>query len=265
MPARKIEIKPIQFSKLDAGAKHAQSEQDTYSSVANDFAEFAAGVAAAYQTRFAGASTGRDPVTLVALVGEFLRLMQTLDAEYGGTGGLPVVDAALAVDEALTALAELDSWLSRLDLVEYRDSLLATQLAVGHWSMCHELRFCVVAPLVNALAEKANAAESRQENAAVFAMMQGLVEHLAPQFAADLERSNPERPWRLLNLNLAITGIRTGDPGMIGYAFEQLDRHLPDECRGFYEEAHAIAVQPGFPPECGALIEAGYRRWTQPH
>jgi hypothetical protein len=52
---------------------------------------------------------------------------------------------------------------------------------------------------------------------------------------------------------------------MIRYAFERRDRHLPDECRGFYDEARAIAAQPGFPAECRALIDAGYRRWTQPH
>lgn len=265
MPDQKNLFKPIQFTASRGAVAHAPTHPDTYAGVTQGFSELAAAVGAAVQQRLAGAGTGRDPVTLVALVSEFLRLMPSLDAEHGGNGALPVEGAAQAVDEALTALAELDPWLQRLALGEYRANLLATQLAVGHWAMCHELRFHVVAPLVNALAEQANAAESRQENAAVFALMQGLVEHLAPQLAADLERSNPERPWRLLNLNLAIAGIRTGDTAMIRYAFEKLDRHLPDECRGFYDEARTIAAQPGFPAECRALIEAGYRRWTQPH
>ncbi len=265
MPDQKIPFKPIQFTTSRGAISHAPEHPDTYTGVAQGFAELAAAVGAGYQQRLTGAGTGRDPVTLVALVSEFLRVMQSLDAEHGGNGALPVEGAAPAVDEALTALAELETWLQRLELREFRANLLATQLAVGHWAMCHALQFHVVAPLVNALAEQANAAESRQENAAVFALMQGLVEHLAPQLAADLERSNPERPWRLLNLNLAITGIRTGDTAMIGYAFEKLDRNLPDECRGFYAEARAIAAQPGFPPECRALIDAGYQRWTQPH
>jgi hypothetical protein len=41
--------------------------------------------------------------------------------------------------------------------------------------------------------------------------MQGLVGASALALRPDLERSNPERLWRLLNLNLAINAIRSGD------------------------------------------------------
>ncbi|MEQ1653224.1 MAG: hypothetical protein ABL897_12105, partial [Hyphomicrobium sp.] len=203
MPERKIEIKPIQFA-LTESRDNAASADESYASTAHAFAVVLADLAAAYGQRFGGASTGRDPVGLAAVASEFLRLMRSLDAQYGTVGTLPIENADAAVDEALTALAELDPWLQRLDLTEHRSTLNATLLAICHWAMCHDLRFRAVAPIVNALAEQSNAAESRQETAAVFALMQGLIEHLAPDLSGDLEQSNPERPWRLLNLNLAI-------------------------------------------------------------
>ena len=260
-----MDIKPIRFTLPGAVQGRANADADTYTPARETFAALAGEIGSAWRQRFGAATTGRDPLALAGTVSEFLRLMQSLDLQYGAEGLLPVQDAGTAVDEAMTSSAELEPWLARLELQHHLPGLQAVQIAFGHWAMIHHLRFTAVAPLVNALARKANDAESRQENAAAFAMMQGLVEHLAGDFNADLDRSNPERPWRLLNLNLAITGIRTGDAPMIRHSFERLERHLPDECRGFFEEAMVLAVQPGFPDECRALIEAGFRRWTTPH
>ena len=120
-------------------------------------------------------------------------------------------------------------------------------------------------PVVNALAAQANRATTRQDAAAVYALMQGFVQHFAPQLQADLERSNPERPWRLLNLNFAIASIRTGDAAMMRFAFDTLNMHLPEECAGFYEEASALAAQPGFPLETRGIIEAECAKWAKSH
>ncbi len=260
-----MDIKPIRFTVPGAVQGRADSDTDTYAPAMQAFSGLADDIGVAWRQRFGGATTGRDPLALAGIVLDFLRLMQSLDRQYGAEGLLPVQDAGAAVDEAMTSSAELEPWLARLELGPRLPALHAVQIAFGHWAMIHHLRFTAVTPVVNALAQKANDAESRQENAAAFAMMQGLVEHLAGDFSADLDRSNPERPWRLLNLNLAITGIRTGDSAMIRHGFDRLERHLPDECRGFFGEAMALAIQPGFPDECRTLIEAGFRRWTQPH
>ena len=72
-------------------------------------------------------------------------------------------------------------------------------------------------------------------------------------------------PWRILNLNFTITAIRTGDAAMIRFAFDTLNRHLPDERAGFYAEAFTLSGQPGFPADTRSLIEAEVSRWTQVH
>ena len=50
--------------------------------------------------------------------------------------------------------------------------------------------------LCNALARRSNAARGKKALAAVAALMQGVISHVAPRLSGDLERSNPERPWR---------------------------------------------------------------------
>ncbi len=229
------------------------------------FALLAASINDAYRQRFGGAGGATDAIGLIAIVSDFLSLMRNLDSQYGADSELPLNDVAEAVDEALRCLAELDTWLDRLEQSDKREILHTVQIAIGYWAMRHQLPIHAAEPIVNALAAQSNRAETRQDVAAIYALMQGFVQHLAPGLKADLERSNPERPWRLLNLNFAITAIRTGDAAMMRFAFDTLNTHLPDERAGFYDEAYALACQPGFPVETRALIETEHSRWTRIH
>ena len=228
------------------------------------------------QARFAALSHAVDATSrrtidsdgttrLMAIAGDFLPAMQSLDGQYGTDGELPMDDIGEAVDEALRALAELDVLLDRGEISAQRENLHALQIGIGYWAMRHHIPMYATEPVVNALAAQANRATTRQDAAAVYALMQGFVQHFAPQLQADLERSNPERPWRLLNLNFAIASIRTGDAAMMRFAFDTLNRHLPNECAGFYEEASALAAQPGFPLETRGMIEAECAKWAKSH
>jgi hypothetical protein len=89
-----------------------------------------------------------------------------------------------------------------------------------------------------------------------------VIAHVAPRLAADLERSNPERPWRLLHANLAITAIRTEDARLMDFAFDALDRALPDERAAFYAEALARALGPRIAPAVREKLEERQRRWA---
>jgi hypothetical protein len=88
-----------------------------------------------------------------------------------------------------------------------------------------------------------------------------VIAHVAPRLAPDLERSNPERPWRILHVNLAITAIRTEDPALMEVAFDALDAALPDERAGFYGEALALALSPRIPEAVREPIAARHARW----
>lgn len=259
-----MEIKPIRMT-INAGL---DVKDDALASLDGHFRRVAEAVQAAHGSRYAVASgriTANDAIALLAVVSDFLAVMARLDHEYGPDRSLPIEDAPEAVEEALRALAELESWLIRFNLSDHLASLQTIEIGIGYWAMRHGLPISTIEPIVNALAAQANAADSRQETAAVYAMMQGFIRHFAPTFESDLERSNPQRPWRLLNLNFAITAIRTGDDALMRYAFDTLNAHLPDERSGFYEEAHALASQPGFPVATRGVIEAEIARWTRVH
>ena len=189
------------------------AKDDALASMAEHFRVASNAIHAEYRERYGGGVNGSDAIALTRVVGDFLAVMSRLDDEYGADRPVPIEDAPNAVDEALRALADLESWLIRLGLPEQLPHIQALEIGIGYWAMRHELVIFAVEPIVNALAAKSNTADSKQETAAVYAMMQGFISHFSPTLKADLERSNPQRPWRLLNLNFAITAIRTGDAG----------------------------------------------------
>jgi hypothetical protein len=181
-----------------------------------------------------------------------LRTLEALERQSGGHAALAVEGLEDVVSAALSELAHLES----------RPGIADVVVGVALWAIRHEVPIAVAEPVVNALAMRSNAARSKAELSAVFGLMQGLAVHLAPRLAADLERSNPERPWRILHANLAITAIRSEEPALLDYAFDALDRALPDEAAGFYGEALALALAPGIDPAVRERIEARHRAWT---
>jgi hypothetical protein len=191
-----------------------------------------------------------------------LRTFESIDRQYGGEAELALEDAPDLVDAALTALAHLENDARRARAGERLAEVAELTLGVALWAIRHGVAIRVVEPVANALALRSNVARSRAELSAVFGLMQGVIAHVAPGLSADLERSNPERPWRILHANLAITAIRTEDPALMDLAFDALDQALPDERAGFYGEALALGMNPRVPAEVRRCIESRHERWA---
>jgi hypothetical protein len=212
---------------------------------------------------FDAAAPGWEPIlgeTRLSALRAQLAMLEQLDRQYGGESPLRLEGVDTLVGTLLTELAHF-----RADLrnAAAEATLSDLAIAVALWAIRHATDIPVVEPVVNALAYRSNRAKGPEELAAAFGLMQGVIAQVAPRLEADLERSNPERPWRLLHLNLAITAIRTGDAAMMEFAFGALERALPDERRGFFAEALALALAPGIPEEVRNRIEARHLKWTR--
>lgn len=197
--------------------------------------------------------------------GELLRILgalESIDRQYGGQAALPLDEAPGLVAAALTAVAHLENDARRARAGERLAELAELAIGVALWAIRHGVAIDVVEPVANALALRSNIARGKPELSAVFGLMQGVIAHVAPMLAPDLERSNPERPWRILHANLAITAIRTEDPALMAHAFDALDGALPDERAGFYAEALALAMNPRVPEAVRRAVESRHQRWN---
>jgi hypothetical protein len=192
--------------------------------------------------RFDALPAGRFPRGVDRLeLGGRLETLEAIDRQYGAHSPLALEDVAELVASLLVDL-------SRIDDVEL-------ELGVALWAIRHSVPIEAPEPVVNALAKRSNRARGKEELAAVLAIMDAVIRNVGPRLAADLERSNPERPWRLLHANLAITAIRTEEPALMEAAFDALEQALPDEAASFYAEARALALSPGISPVVREAID----------
>ena len=190
-----------------------------------------------------------------------LRTLESIDRQYGGESALPLEDVEDLAAATLAELAHLDQDAGRLGDPEAGGDVAEITLGAALWAIRHQVPMTVVEPVANALAMRANRARGKSELSAVYGLMQGVIAHVAPRLAPDLERSNPERPWRILHVNFAITAIRTEDPALMDAAFDALDAALPDEAAGFYAEALALALGPRIAPTVRERLESRHARW----
>ena len=193
--------------------------------------------------RYDAMPPGRFPRGVDRLdLGGRIETLEAIDRQYGSNSALPLEDVADLVSSILLDLARIDD----VELV----------IGVALWAIRHEVGIEAPEPVVNALAKRTNWAREKEELAAVIAITESVIENVKSRLGPDLERSNPERPWRLLHANLAITAIRTEEPALMDSAFDALDAALPDEAASFYAEARALALAPGISPVVRERIEA---------
>ena len=190
-----------------------------------------------------------------------LDTLQSLESRYGDRPidleGVEELVAALITD-----LAHVETEARRAGDAALLGTVSDFVIGAAVWALRHAVPVAAPEPVVNALAFRADGTRDKEALAAACGLMRALAENLAPRLGADLERSNPERPWRILHANLAITAIRTERPELMDATFDAFEAALPDERAGFFAEALALALAPGIAPAVRERIEARHLKWT---
>lgn len=205
------------------------------------------------------------PPQLVEAVNQFLQVFDKLDTEYGENGLIQVDDVSQLGEHAMDCLTDLGVWAERLRLPQEKQTLDHVALGVAHWVIRHHGEIRILEPVVNALAANANSTESKEALKALCGVLSTVVAHTSEAIRKDLEKSDPTRPWRILNMNYAIVATRTQDPVWMERAFENLEQHLPEDCPSFFEEGLKQAEKPVYGPEVKELMAKYFARWNTRH
>ena len=91
-----------------------------------------------------------------------------------------------------------------------------------------------------------------------------IINAVAPQIKQDLDKSNPGRPWRVLNLNHGIVATRSHDPKRMEAVFEQLIYRLPDDAPGFFRDGMQQMDRIGYPEHVRKVMEKYYELTNKP-
>lgn len=206
-----------------------------------------------------------SPGELTEALSQLLYVFDKLDQENGEYGPLPYDDPSELGEHGVNIAADLATWAERMELSQAKADVEKVAVGVALWVVRHEGEIRGLDLLVNAFAAQANATASEETLRVLYRAMQAVLEHAAPFFKQDLDKSNPGRPWRALNFNLAIVATRTQDAQLMHEAFDTLSRNLPEDAPGFFEEGLRQSDKPVYGPVVKNLMQEYFTRWTVRH
>lgn len=193
-------------------------------------------VLAAYQARAPRATDQVTPAQLNEALGQLFAIMAKLDREEGETGPILSDDVTQLGEYGFSLLSDLAAWAGQLELKAARQDAEKLALAIADWVIRHEGTLRTLEPVVNALALTANNLKEPEALAKLAGFMGRVVGAVDAVVKQDLEKNNPGRPWRVLQLNRSIVATRSHNPALMEPAFDDLVKHLPEDAPVFFAE-----------------------------
>ena len=144
----------------------------------------------------------------------------------------------------------------------YKFEQLSLPLAV--WSAQHHLILHDIEIIINAISHIANNTQDTRFLARLAEMIERIIDSVAPEIKQDLDKTNPDRPWRVLNLNHGIIATRSLDPKRMEAVFSQLLYRLPDDAAGFFAEGMEQMDIIDYPPHVRSVMQSYFQLTNQP-
>ncbi len=179
------------------------------------------------------------------------------------SGNQPGGDAVTELGEyALGLFEQTLDWASRLKLPEVHENLQIQTISMARWIGRHGGKIQLLEPVVDALAQQANTTRDPAELLVLYQAMGEVVDNTADVILEDLEKTNPGRPWRVLQMNRAIVATRTHQPDAMDVAFQALVTHLPQDASRFFSEGMEQMDLLNYPPHVREVMDRYYRKWS---
>jgi len=163
---------------------------------------------------------------------------------------------------ALELLDQALDWSKKLGLEEVFQSLQWETINMARWIAACGGEIFSLEPVVDALARHANHTQQPGELLELFRAMSEIMEATAGAIRQDLEKTNPGRPWRVLQLNRAIVATRTHQPDIMEKAFAELVQYLPEDAPGFFSTGMEQMDLLNYPPHVREVMDRYYRKWS---
>lgn len=206
-----------------------------------------------------------SPAQLIEAINQFIIIYEKLGSKYVENGVIKKDNISQIGEDAINCLNELGSWAERLDLKKEKAVLEEIALAAARWVIRHQGEIRSLEVIVNMLAAKANHTGDKTELTALFQVMNEVIEHTSPELSSDPDKSDPNRPWRMLNFNFAIVATRTMNKELMIKAFDTLGRNLPQDCPQFFEEGLIQSEKAEYGSEIKPIMTEYFKKWATLH
>ncbi len=201
--------------------------------------------------------------TVIASLMQFYAVLDSIENPQPEVAIEPHDLDALA-EHGLQLLDELRQRSIAAHCANAQNSFEQLSIPLAVWAARHQINLSELEIIVNALSIHANRSHESKKLALLADVMREIIEAINPVIKRDLDRSNPRRPWRVLNLNLGIVVTRGGDPQRMEAVYEQLMYRLPEDAPGFFDEGMQQMDIIGYPQHVRNIMQRYYDKTHRP-
>jgi hypothetical protein len=222
-------------------------------------------VAASQASAPAAVDTDHSPSMLQQAMIRLLELLEIVD-QQGEEEALSGEDLDLNQlgDYAILILSELADVADSLRLEPESLQLEDLTLPMALWIARHGGELRSLTPIVNALARLASSLRDEESLVQLYRLTNELQGAVDRTVRLDRNKSNPERPWRLLLMNRAIIATRSQQADLIESAYADLVHALPEEAPRFFKDGMQQMELLNYPLVVRQVVEKYYRLWSKP-
>jgi len=231
----------------------------------NVFNQASSAILQAFESRSINAGDDATPTQLIEAMNQFFIIYERLGSKYEENSLFNKDSISQIGEQAINCLIELSNWAERLDMQQEKSMLEEVAFAAAHWIIRHQGDIRSLEVIVNILATKANRTSDEKVLTSLFHVMNDVIKHASPEHKNDLDKSDPTRPWRMLNFNFAIVATRTMNKELMIIAFDTLGRNLPEDCPQFFEEGLKQSEKAVYGPEIKTMMAVYFKKWATLH
>ncbi len=166
-------------------------------------------------------------------------------------------------DYGLQLLADLELWFDAVKF-ENKSNIQMSILSLAIWVHDHHGILQQLENIVNALSQLANQTNKHSTLIKLHKIAEKITNSAHEMIKADVDKSEPGRPWRILNLNHGIIATRTHNVDIMNSVFEQLLQRLPDDAASFFADGMKQMELIDYPQHVKHLMEQFYQLTNKP-
>ncbi|MEE8343545.1 MAG: hypothetical protein V3R51_07045, partial [Gammaproteobacteria bacterium] len=159
-------------------------------------------------------------------------------------------------------LNDLNRWMTRLKLPFDEASLMELTIVVALWVSRNGGELLTLEPVADALAHFSNSTSDTNRLEELYVVYDKIISAVATGIRQDLEKINPGRPWRVLNMNRAIVATRCHKTDLMESSFESLIKWFPDDTADFFRNGMGQMNALDYPDQVRTVMGKYYSRCT---
>ncbi|MGD8556824.1 MAG: hypothetical protein PVJ14_05700 [Chromatiales bacterium] len=204
------------------------------------------------------AEDGLGPVALASALSDFYQISSIME---NGNGEMDSDQISEFADYGLDLLDRLAYQLRLMEIMHQRDRMACIYASLAVWLVRREAVLDNLEGIADGFAWIVNGLKETSDLGEMCQLMEEVAKAASEKKQMDEDRSNPWRPWRVLNLNAGIAATRSRDPQLMERVFENLGRRLPYDMPGFLADGKRQMMTQNVPEAVREVMNRYAEKW----